>query len=163
MGDKAAFQVVQWADGLLQNAVLMLSRRDMLVGAGVLATANFFRPMSVFAKAAQPATPVNFLVPKDACDCHVHVFGDPRRFPLAAARTYTPESASVDELRALHRALHLDRVVIIQPSVYGTDNSCMLDALKQIGSDARGIACAGCRGGAHGHDAGGGRPARDDE
>jgi predicted TIM-barrel fold metal-dependent hydrolase len=95
---------------------------------------------NAFAKAAQPATPVSFQVPKGACDCHVHVFGDPRRFPFAPSRTYTPESASVDELQALHRALHLDRVVIVQPSVYGTDNSCMLYALKQIGSDARGIA-----------------------
>ena len=126
---------------MLQNAVLMLSRRDILVGAGALAMANFFRPMtSAFAKAAQPAILVSFRVPKDACDCHVHVFGDPKRFPFATSRTYMPESASVEELQALHRALHLDRVVIIQPSVYGTDNSCMLDALKQIGSDARGIA-----------------------
>jgi len=125
----------------LQNAVLMLSRRDILVGAGVLATDNVFRPMTnAFAKAAQPSTPVSFQVPKGACDCHVHVFGDPKRFPFAAPRTYTPESAAVEELQALHRTLHLDRVVIIQPSVYGTDNSCMLDALKQIGSDARGIA-----------------------
>jgi predicted TIM-barrel fold metal-dependent hydrolase len=40
----------------------------------------------------------------------------------------------------MHRALHISRVVIVQPSVYGTDNSCTLDAMKQYGSGARGIA-----------------------
>jgi predicted TIM-barrel fold metal-dependent hydrolase len=43
-------------------------------------------------------------------------------------------------MRSLHRALHTERVVIVQPTVYGTDNSCTLDAIKQIGSGARGIA-----------------------
>jgi predicted TIM-barrel fold metal-dependent hydrolase len=40
----------------------------------------------------------------------------------------------------MHRALHIGRVVIVQPSVYGTDNSCTLEAMKQYGSGARGIA-----------------------
>jgi predicted TIM-barrel fold metal-dependent hydrolase len=46
----------------------------------------------------------------------------------------------VPELEALHRALHIGRVVIVQPSIYGTDNSCTLDAIKQLGPRARGIA-----------------------
>src|SRR5215472_12644628 len=85
-------------------------------------------------------TPVRFEVPARACDCHVHVFGDPSQFPFAASRTYTPESASAAELLAIHRALHISRAVIVQPSVYGTDNSCTLNAMKQYGSAARGIA-----------------------
>ena len=68
------------------------------------------------------------------------MFGDPRRFPYAAARTYTPETASVDEMRALHGALHMDRVVIVQPSVYGTDNRCTLDAIRVLGPRAKGVA-----------------------
>ena len=40
----------------------------------------------------------------------------------------------------MHGALHITRVVIVQPSVYGTDNSCILDAMRQYGSRARGIA-----------------------
>jgi predicted TIM-barrel fold metal-dependent hydrolase len=83
---------------------------------------------------------VKFEVPAGACDCHVHVFGDPQRFPFSPSRTYTPEPSSVEELRALHRALHLERVVVVNPSVYGTDNSCTLDAVKQLGSSARAIA-----------------------
>lgn len=83
---------------------------------------------------------VTFKVPAGACDCHTHIFGDAQRFPLLPERSYTPEGASVDEMRALHRALHVDRVVIVQPSIYGTDNACMLDAIKQLGSRARGVA-----------------------
>ena len=126
----------------------MLSRRKMLIttaGAsaaaithlGARASASEPQPPRT---ASQPATPVNFTLPPGSCDCHVHIFGDPRRFPFSPARTYTPESASVDELRALHRALHIDRVVIVNPSVYGTDNSCTLDAVRQLGSNARAIA-----------------------
>jgi predicted TIM-barrel fold metal-dependent hydrolase len=119
----------------------MLSRRDVLIGAAVTGASALVRPViSVLASASQPATPVNFEVPAGACDCHTHVFGDPRRFPFAPSRIYTPEPASVEEIRALHRALHTDRVVIVQPSVYGTDNACTLDAIRQLGSSARGIA-----------------------
>ena len=92
------------------------------------------------AAASQPATPVRFDVPPLACDCHTHVFGDASRFPFAATRTYTPESASVAEMRKLHAALHTTRVVIVQPSVYGTDNACTLDAIRQLAPHARGVA-----------------------
>jgi predicted TIM-barrel fold metal-dependent hydrolase len=79
-------------------------------------------------------------VPPGACDCHVHVFGPEARYPFAAKRTYTPPDASTEELLALQKRLGLERVVIVQPSVYGTDNSCMLDALDRLGSRARGVA-----------------------
>jgi len=119
----------------------MLSRRNLLRSAGgAAATLLLQRGTPAFAKASQPATPVDFEVPKEACDCHTHIFGDPRRFPYFAGRVYTPESASIAEMRSLHRALHTDRVVIVQPSVYGTDNSCTIDAIKQLGPGARGIA-----------------------
>ena len=119
----------------------MLSRREVLMGAAAAAAATLVRGgTSVFASASQPSTPVNFDVPAGACDTHTHVFGDPQRFPFAPARAYTPEPASVAEMRALHTALHTDRVVIVHPSVYGTDNSCTLDGMKQLGSIARGIA-----------------------
>jgi predicted TIM-barrel fold metal-dependent hydrolase len=118
----------------------MLSRRQVLAMAPLASAAALRRTKPVPAGASQPATPVAFSVPPGACDCHTHVFGDPRRFPFTPGRTYTPESASVDEMRKLHRALHTTRVVIVQPSVYGTDNACTLDAIRQLGADARGIA-----------------------
>jgi predicted TIM-barrel fold metal-dependent hydrolase len=119
----------------------MLSRREVLIGAATGAAATFVRGRTpVFASASQPSTPVNFAVPAGACDTHTHVFGDPQRFPFAPARAYTPEPASIAEMRALHSALHTERVVIVHPSVYGTDNSCTLDGMKQLGSIVRGIA-----------------------
>src|SRR5579863_4387858 len=117
----------------------MLSRRGFLTGMVVTGMAGSLR-LSSSAEAPPSITPVRFDVPEQACDCHVHVFGDPSRFPFAASRTYTPESASAAQLLAMHRALHISRVVIVQPSVYGTDNSCTLDAMKQYGLGARGIA-----------------------
>ena len=104
------------------------------------AVAAVRRPPMLLAAASQLATRVNFHVPKGACDCHTHIFGDLQRYPMVPSRGYTPEAASVDEMRALHRALHVDRVVIVQPSVYGADNSGLLDALRQLGPRARGVA-----------------------
>jgi predicted TIM-barrel fold metal-dependent hydrolase len=119
----------------------MFTRRDILIGATAAGAATLLRGEApLFARASQPSTPVNFDVPAGACDCHTHVFGDPSRFPLAASRTYTPEQASVEEMRALHRALHTARVAIVNPSVYGADNACTLDGIKQLGPAARGIA-----------------------
>jgi predicted TIM-barrel fold metal-dependent hydrolase len=109
----------------------MISRRELLLQ---MAAVPFL------ATASQPRTPVNFEVAPGACDCHTHVFGDPKRFPMTPTRVYTPEPAPVDEMLTLHRALHMDRVVIVQPSVYGTDNACTLEAVKQLGSRARAIA-----------------------
>src|SRR5258705_40372 len=119
----------------------MAPRREILVGGLLAGTGGLLRGMdALFAKGSQPSTKVNFEVPAGACDCHVHVFGDPARYPFFAGRTYTPDTATVQELRALHAALHIDRVVIVQPSVYGTNNTCTLDAMSQLGSRARGVA-----------------------
>ena len=85
-------------------------------------------------------TAVDFEVPRGGCDCHTHVFGDPARFPFAAQRVYTPQQASVEDLLQLQHDLHLDRVVIVQPSVYGTDNSCTIDGIRRLGARARGVA-----------------------
>lgn len=77
--------------------------------------------------------------PQESCDCHVHVIGPKPRFPLPANRRYTPMDAPVGDLAAMLDRLGLARVVIVQPSFYGTDNSCMLDAMAQL-KNARGVA-----------------------
>lgn len=84
--------------------------------------------------------PIDFKLPPGSCDCHVHVFGPADRFPFAETRAYTPGDASVEDLLALHRHLGIDRVVIVHPSVYGTDNAVTVDALHRIGDRARGVA-----------------------
>jgi len=92
-------------------------------------------------KPSQPRTAVSFAVPDGACDCHVHVFGRAARFPFAARRGYTPPPASAAALLALQEALHLSRVVIVQPSVYGSDNSRTLAGMRRLGRHrARGVA-----------------------
>ena len=95
---------------------------------------------AALAKAAQPTTPVSFDIPAGACDCHTHIHGDPEKFPFFAGRVYTPEPASPEEMAALHKALHIERVVIVTPSVYGTDNSATLFGIKFRGNTARGVA-----------------------
>jgi predicted TIM-barrel fold metal-dependent hydrolase len=116
----------------------MLTRRDAMIGA--MSAGALMPTKQSFAKAAQPATPVNFAVPADACDCHTHIHGDPDQFPFFAGRIYTPETALPEEMAALHRALRVKRVVIVTPSVYGTDNSGTLYGMKPRGADARGVA-----------------------
>ena len=110
----------------------MITRREAL-GAVLLARL-------AGAKASQPATAVDFGVPPHACDCHTHVFGDPARYPMWEGRGYTPEPASSEEMAALHKALHMERVVIVTPSIYGTDNRATLAGMKSRGRNARGIA-----------------------
>jgi predicted TIM-barrel fold metal-dependent hydrolase len=116
----------------------MFTRRSILlasIAAGVTAPDR-----SAFATAAQPLTPVNFDVPSGACDCHTHIHGDTEKFPFFAGRVYTPEPASPQEMTALHKALHIERVVIVTPSVYGTDNSATLFGIEARGATARGVA-----------------------
>jgi predicted TIM-barrel fold metal-dependent hydrolase len=92
--------------------------------------------------AAAPSTlktAVNFHIPRGACDCHVHSF-DPARLPYLPQRPFTPPPATVDDLRELLHQLHLDRVVIVQPLFYGTNNSYLMDAIRQLGPNARALA-----------------------
>ena len=99
----------------------MLTRRGILLGS--IAAGAIMQNRDVWGKAVQPATPVNFEIPAGACDCHTHIHGDVEKFPFFAGRVYTPEPASPEEMSALHKALHMQRVVVVTPSVYGTDNS----------------------------------------
>ena len=117
----------------------MPTRRAMLLG--TIAAGVAMRTGTALAKASQSATPVNFAMPAGACDCHTHIFGDPEKFPFFAGRVYTPETALPEEMAALHKSLHIARVVIVTPSVYGTDNAATLYGIKACGgSRARGVA-----------------------
>ena len=99
--------------------------------------------IGVQAKASQPATAVNFDVPANACDCHTHIHGDVAKFPYFEGRVYTPEAALPEEMAQLHAALKMKRVVIVTPSVYGTDNAATLYGMAARGADARGVAVIG--------------------
>jgi predicted TIM-barrel fold metal-dependent hydrolase len=115
----------------------MLNRRDLLLAS--IAAGVAVQNRAALAKAAQPTTPVNFDVPAGACDCHTHIHL-PEKYPFFAGRVYTPEPASPEEMAALHKALHIERVVIVTPSVYGTDNRATLEGIKFRGPTGRGVA-----------------------
>src|SRR5580765_1990576 len=73
-------------------------------------------------------------------DCHVHIIGPQSKYPMVEKRAYTPPEASVAQLKAMHARLGVTRTVLVQPSFYGFDNSCMLAALAELGPSARGVA-----------------------
>src|SRR3954462_10521010 len=72
-------------------------------------------------------------LPKGAVDTHVHVFES--RYPLSPARGYNPPPSTLADLKHLHAILGIDRVVFTQPSVYGIDNSAIVDAMKALNAE----------------------------
>lgn len=76
----------------------------------------------------------------NGCDTHVHVIGPREQFPMVQNRHYTPGLASVQDLQGHLSRQGLGRAIIVQPSVYGTDNRCLLAAIAAMGQQARGIA-----------------------
>lgn len=73
----------------------------------------------------------------DITDCHVHVV-DPN-FEMVPVRSYTPQPRTAEDLRLMMKTCSIRRVVVVQISVYGNDNSALLSALESLGSSARGI------------------------
>jgi predicted TIM-barrel fold metal-dependent hydrolase len=82
-----------------------------------------------------------FKLPPGACDAHCHVFGPASKFPYSDDRSYTPEDAPVERLRALHAHLGVSRAVIVHASCHGTDNRVTLDAIASSSGTYRGVAC----------------------
>jgi 2-pyrone-4,6-dicarboxylate lactonase len=80
-----------------------------------------------------------FKAPPFSCDCHFHVFGPAERYPYATDLRYPPPVAPLAEYLELSRRLGFERFVFVQPSAYGRDNACMLDAMREVGAKCRGI------------------------
>jgi 2-pyrone-4,6-dicarboxylate lactonase len=81
----------------------------------------------------------NFLMPVGAWDMHVHIFGPPDRYPHVEKPHYTLPDGTLVQYRRLMPQLGIERFVLVQPSYYGTDNACLLDALADVGDQARGV------------------------
>jgi predicted TIM-barrel fold metal-dependent hydrolase len=75
-----------------------------------------------------------------ACDCHVHIVGTTEQFSQTSHGSYLAPPATVESLRAVAEPVGVSRFVIVQPSFYGTDNSCLFEALDQLGDSGRGVA-----------------------
>ncbi len=79
-------------------------------------------------------------LPSLSCDSHVHICGPESQYEYAAERIYTPPDALLPDYLRLTETLGLERVVFVQPSVYGTDNTTMREAMKQCPLQSRGVA-----------------------
>lgn len=78
--------------------------------------------------------------PALACDCHSHVIATQEVQAYVKNRSYTPPTALLIDYKKMHAKLGIERAVIVQPSVYGTDNTVTLQAIAEYGSACRGIA-----------------------
>ena len=74
-----------------------------------------------------------FKAPAQSCDSHFHVFGRPGQYPYGSDIRYTPPHAPLEDFLELAQHLGLSRYVFVQPSAYGRDNACMLDAMRAVG------------------------------
>lgn len=83
-------------------------------------------------KGALPEGEPEFLAPARSCDSHFHVFGPAERYPYGTDLRYKPPLAPLADFLALSRKLGFARWVFVQPSAYGRDNACMLDAMGQL-------------------------------
>jgi D-galactarolactone isomerase len=77
-------------------------------------------------------------MPADACDCHHHIYDS--KFPIAPSATLKPGDAKAADYQALQKRIGTTRSVVVQPSTYGTDNSCTLEGMAQLGPASRGVA-----------------------
>jgi predicted TIM-barrel fold metal-dependent hydrolase len=116
------------------------SRREVLkvVPVAALAAAQA-RPASAQSVKWSAGTEAPRLkAPANATDCHHHIYNG--KYPVDPKATLRPADALVDDYRALQRRIGTTRNVVVQPSTYGTDNRCHLDALAAFGSTARMVA-----------------------
>ena len=79
-------------------------------------------------------------LPPRACDSHAHIMGPKTRYAYSPARIYTPPDCLLPDYLKMLATLGVERAVLVQPSVYGTDNTVMLEAMKAAGDRFRGVA-----------------------
>lgn len=119
-----------------------LGRRGVLGGMGAFG-AGLSRAVAAGVEQIVPnstgSAPPRLNAPADACDCHHHIYD--ARFPVSPHwHQGFPSGATVPDYRLLQRRLGTTRSVVVQPSTYGVDNRCLVDALGQLGPASRGVA-----------------------
>ncbi|KAH6713415.1 hypothetical protein BKA61DRAFT_609100 [Leptodontidium sp. MPI-SDFR-AT-0119] len=72
------------------------------------------------------------LIPHGSWDSHMHIL-DPTHYPLASDAQYTPNAHLLPSALSFEKSMHIQNLVIVQPSIYGYDNSCLLSALRTLG------------------------------
>lgn len=92
---------------------------------------------------ANPKSPSRLTLPAGTCDTHAHLFGPASVYPWNPARGYTPPEATAEAYETLHRTLGVAHGVLTQPSVYGTDNACILDYVAKHLDRMRAVVAVG--------------------
>ena len=82
-------------------------------------------------------------LPDKACDAHLHILGPAREYPYSVERVYTPPDCLLAHYEVVRAYLGVKRCVLVQPSVYGSDNRGLLSALYELGDRARGVVVLG--------------------
>jgi len=105
---------------------------------------NSERPTAGEAPTVAPPDPdprkPRIALPPRACDCHAHICGPVARYAYYPKRLYTPPDALLPEYQHMLATLGVERAVLVQPSIYGTDNAAMLEAMRNGGPGFRGVA-----------------------
>jgi 2-pyrone-4,6-dicarboxylate lactonase len=95
--------------------------------------------LSLPLRALETISRPKFLMPSGAWDMHVHIFGPPERYSHVEKPHYTLPDGTLAQYLSLMPLLGVEKFAIVQPSYYGTDNSCLLDTLGEVGAPARGV------------------------
>lgn len=114
-----------------------LTRRHLLRLSSALALAAHFPALAKVPYSAGEKRPA-LVPPPGSVDCHMHLYDS--RYPSVPGTAFTnPANASIDDYRKLQRRLGMNRMVIVTPSRYGTDNRVLLNGLAASGGNARGV------------------------
>src|SRR5262245_8476286 len=121
----------------------ILDRRSFLQRAGLAALAATGALREGLAQEGVPnssgTNAPTLKAPANSCDCHMHIY-DAERFPPVRPGSRLQTNASVTDYRKLQQRLSTTRTVVVTPAVYVTDNRVTLDAIAQLGPEARGVA-----------------------
>jgi D-galactarolactone isomerase len=119
-----------------------IGRRTFLSGAAALTASAALRAGEGRAQTPVPNSsgtePAKVKAPANATDCHMHIY-DPR-FAEVGPNRAKPNNATVQDYRLLQKRTGTTRVVVVTPRNYATDNRVTVDALAQLGANARGVA-----------------------
>src|SRR6201999_443146 len=122
-----------------QHAAAAAGRSD-LGGLNFALSAKGAHSMPSVPPSPRATKPPKNRAPAKSCDCHFYIFGPPATYPLASTLGYSPPLALLPQYRAMIDTLGIERMVIVHPSVYGTDNRCSLDAMAELGERCRMVA-----------------------
>lgn len=91
-----------------------------------------FHTIQTRSVSSAPARALSRPLPEGTWDSHMHVVGNVDKYPLAANAQYKPTPHTLSDGSAFYSSLGIKNLVFVQPSIYGNDNSCMLDALREV-------------------------------